>query len=192
MEIPWVWIDKLEMHLFLINKMRNSKIFVLGALICNWQLLKLKSKYSISKWNTYNCSLPCSSYHCLVVVFMAVWGNIWKFHYATANFSTSHQTSITFPYATEFSVAILIELSQSSVVPYATPHRITLPLSLHMMNILSHINSVLLLFFSIKLSLLRIDNSRQNVICGILLSSLAFACLWTYYVWIEKTFFLSI
>ena len=64
---------------FLINKMRNSKIFVLGALICNWQSLKVKSKYSISKWNTYNCSLPCSSYHRLVVVFMEVWGSIRKF-----------------------------------------------------------------------------------------------------------------
>ena len=79
MEIPWVWIGRLKMRLYLINKMRNSKILVLGALICNWQLLKMKSKYSISKWNTYNCSLPCSSYHCLVVVFMEVWGNIWKF-----------------------------------------------------------------------------------------------------------------
>ena len=46
-----------------------------------------------------------------------------KFRYATAHFSTSHQTSITFPYATECSLAILMELSQSSVVPYATPHR---------------------------------------------------------------------
>ena len=61
---------------------------------------------------------------------MEVWGygslGLWKFHYATANFSTSHQTSVTFPYATEFSVAILMDFSQSSVTPYATPHWIFL------------------------------------------------------------------
>ena len=48
---------------------------------------------------------------------------MWKFHYATANSSTSHQTSITFPYATEISVAILMELLKGSVITYATPHR---------------------------------------------------------------------
>ena len=37
MEIPWVRIDGLKSVFFLINKKRNSKIFVPGAYICNQQ-----------------------------------------------------------------------------------------------------------------------------------------------------------
>ena len=57
--------------------------------------------------------------------FEPTYGTLWirNFHYATANLPTSHQTSVTFHYATETSVATLAEVSQSSVKDYATPHR---------------------------------------------------------------------
>ena len=56
--------------------------------------------------------------------FEPTYGTLWirNFHYATANLPTSHQTSVTFHYATETSVATLAEVSQSSVKDYATPH----------------------------------------------------------------------